>query len=377
MKIAAYAQLHRGMVMPTGVGQHLIHMIRGLSRRPGIDVSILAPRSQLDQLPDGNPLAGIAARGLPLGRRWIEAMWECLDFPKVDHWCGEADWIYSPTEVYVAARRPRLAVTVHDLHAFESNLPWSSTPEHQAFRRRWARMMSPIIQNAACILTVSEFTRGRLCELLKVDPGRVAVIGNGIDPLYFAAPGCAEAPSPETDPAQIGLGGRPYVVVVGGLTRRKGGDLVLQVAQILQREQPEMRILVAGKGEPAFSAPASDLGNVVLLQHVPTIQLVKLLRGAMAAVMLSRYEGFGIPVVEAMAAGAPVIASRSGALPEVVGDAGLLLDTEDVEGTAAAIGWLSKDDGARDRYVSRGKARAEGFRWERCVERLVQALESR
>jgi hypothetical protein len=162
-------------------------------------------------------------------------------------------------------------------------------------------MMSPIIQNAACILTVSEFTRGRLCELLKVDPGRVAVIGNGIDPLYFAAPGCAEAPSPETDPAQIGLGGRPYVVVVGGLTRRKGGDLVLQVAQILQREQPEMRILVAGKGEPAFSAPASDLGNVVLLQHVPTIQLVKLLRGAMAAVMLSRYEGFGIPVVEAMA----------------------------------------------------------------------------
>jgi glycosyltransferase involved in cell wall biosynthesis len=228
--------------------------------------------------------------------------------------------------------------------------------------------MSPIIENAACILTVSEFTRGRLCELLRVDPDRVAVIGNGIDPLYFDAP---------ADPVEFDLRERPYVVVVGGLTRRKGGDLVLRVAQILKREQPEMRVLVAGQGEPAFSEPAKTLGNVVLLQHVPTAQLVNLLRGAAAAVLLSRYEGFGIPVLEAMAAGAPVISSRSGALPEVVGDAGLLLDSEDVEGTVAAIKWLSTDTAARDRYVSRGKTRAEGYRWERCVERLVQALENR
>jgi glycosyltransferase involved in cell wall biosynthesis len=201
-----------------------------------------------------------------------------------------------------------------------------------------------------------------------VDPNRVVVIGNGVDPLYFDMP---------VEPTSVDFREHPYVVVVGGLTKRKGGDLVLQVAQILKRELPGMRILVAGKGEPEFSASANALENITLLQHVPTTQLVSLLRGATAAVLMSRYEGFGIPALEAMAAGTPVISSSSGALPEVIGDAGLLLDSEDVEGTVAAIKWLSTDTVARERYVSRGKIRAEGYRWERCVERLVQALESR
>jgi glycosyltransferase involved in cell wall biosynthesis len=368
VNIATYAQLHRGAIAPTGVGQHLIHMTRGLWRRPGMDVKILAPRDQLDRnhkIPHDHPLAGIAARGMPLGRRWLEALWQRTDYPKADYWCSDADWIYSPTEVYIPVHRPRLAITVHDLHAFETDLPWSNTPEHLNFRRRWARIMTPIIRHSSCILAASEFTKRRLCDLLQVDADRVFVVGNGVDPAYFVT---------EAKPADAE--GKPYVVVVGGLTQRKGGDLVIRLAHTLRRESPELRILVVGQGEPKFTAPALAVGNIVLIQRMPTAELASLLRNAMAAVFLSRYEGFGIPVIEAMAAGTPVISSNCGALPEVVGDAGLLVNPEDTPAVAEAIRWFSNKAAARAEYVTRGKARAEGYRWEQCVERLVKALET-
>lgn len=371
MRIAVYAHLHRSKIAPTGVGQHLIHMIDGLSRRPDIECRVLAPRNELDKqsrIPEGSPLAGMPVRGLPLGRRWLEAGWRYLGAPAIDRWSGPVDWIYSPTEVYVAARSARLAITVHDLHALEPDLPWSRTAEHQAFRARWERTMTPIIERAACIVTVSEFTRGRLRELLGVDPRRVAVVGNGVDPIYL------EAPSRVTDtPSEVS----PYVLAVGGLTRRKGGDLILRLAAVLARELPQMRVVVAGTGEPELAEAARGYGNVSLLPHVPTRVLVGLLHGATAALCLSRYEGFGIPVLEAMAAGAPVIASRCGALPEVVADAGIMVDGEDSHKIAETIAWLSADPAVRDEYRRRGKARAEECSWDRCVDRLLRSLKER
>jgi glycosyltransferase involved in cell wall biosynthesis len=371
MKIAAYAQLHRSAIMPTGVGQHLIHMIRGLQGRPGIDLRVLAARTQLDyngKIPLDNPLTGIAARGLPLDRRWLELSWHVLKRPNIDRWSGDVDWIYSPTEVYIPTRRPQLAITIHDLHAFERDLPWSETAAHRAFRKRWARMLEPAIAHASCVLTVSEFTRGRLVKLLKVDPNRVAVVGNGVNPVYFeraddAGDHCARD--------------QPYVIVVGGLTRRKGGDRVLRMAQALGIKLPRMQVLVAGQSEAEFMVQAAGLGNVTLLHYVPTRELASLMRHAVAAVLLSHYEGFGIPVLEAMACGAPVISSRAGALPEVVGNAGLLLDADDPKEIVRAIEWLWMDEDARESYRALGRLRAQNYHWDRCVDRLLGALQSR
>jgi glycosyltransferase involved in cell wall biosynthesis len=367
MKVAAYAHLHRTRE-PTGVGQHLIEMIGGLWHAPEIDLCVLAPRHQLNErgeIPADNPLAGIPARGLPASGRLLEGMWERFDWPKVDRWCRGADWVYTPSEAYIAAAEPKLAVTVHDLHAFETGLPWSNTPEHQIFMRRWTRMFRPIIKRADCLLASSEFTRRRLIELLGAKAERIAVVGNGVAEIFFG---------PSTDDRFVDSMVRPYIVVVGGLTRRKGGDLVLRTAEVLQQELPELRILVAGAGEAEFYRAAAALPNVALLGFVETPQLVSLLRGAFAMLFLSRYEGFGIPAVEAMAAGTPVITSRFGALPEVVGDAGLLVDAENPAEVAASIKDLLADDTGRRDLIARGRARAEGYRWGACVERLLAVL---
>src|SRR5262249_22469714 len=137
---------------------------------------------------------------------------------------------------------------------------------------------------------------------------------------------------------------RRNILVVGGLTRRKGGDLVLQAARELRRRLPDLRVVVVGSSEKEVHAAASELNNIVCLGFVPETELVRLLQGALAMIFLSRYEGFGMPVLEAMAVGIPVIASRFAALPEVAGDAGLLLDAEKPREVAAAIEMLARDE---------------------------------
>ena len=197
---------------------------------------------------------------------------------------------------------------------------------------------------------------------------RIAVVGNGVDAAYFEQPmGSSSCESRQG----------PYVLTIGGLTRRKAGDLVLRVAAALDREGCGVRVLVAGQGEAAFDAPAAALPNVALLGFVETSRMVELLRGAVAVLVLSRYEGFGMPVIEAMAAGAPVISSRFAALPEVVGDAGLLVDAENTGEVVAAIQTLLTDSGAHDELRMRGRKRAQAYHWDRCVVRVAEALKNR
>lgn len=375
MRVAAYTQLSRtrspsGVEAhnPTGVGQHLIHMVKGLARAPGVSLTVVAPRNQLDEagnIPWQNPLAGIPARGVPVDRRWLEALSVWLNAPKLDRWCEGADWVYTPTEAYVAVRRSRLAVTVHDLHAFETNLPWSSTAAHQSLRRRWASMFGPIVMRADRILAVSDFTRRRLVELVGAEYERIAVVGNGVDEAFFNQ-------VPDDEPGEYR--GQQYLLVIGGLTRRKGGDLVLRAAAAFQHHMPNLRLLVAGRGEQYLEDLALQVPNVTCLGFVGVSELIGLLRGAVAMMFLSRYEGFGIPIAEAMAAGTPVIASRSSAIPEVAGDAGLLVDAENTAEVVAAVKFVLSDRAARSELSARGRKRAEHYRWGSCVDRLLSAL---
>src|SRR5205807_665283 len=145
---------------------------------------------------------------------------------------------------------------------------------------------------------------------------------------------------------------QPYVLVTGGLSFYKGGDRVMDVA----RRMPKTSFLVAGD-EPAVVAPPKNvfqLGYCKVANGLPDIYA-----NAAAGLILSRYETFGLPAAEAMAAGAPVIVARSGALPEVVGDAGLVVAGDDTATITARLTDLIRDDGARSQLIERGRRRAE------------------
>jgi glycosyltransferase involved in cell wall biosynthesis len=275
-------------------------------------------------------------------------------------------------ECYIPARRAKVAITVHDLHALEPHLPWSNTPEHVTFCNRWRMKFKPMVRHTNLFLAVSEFTKSRMVDLLDISAERIAVVGNGVDDFFFDPPNLA------TQKELAIHGNRPYIIVTGGLTRKKGAQYTLQVAEHLARLVPDIRVVVTGFSNDAVAEhSARQLPNVVLAGHVDDELYHALLGRARCLLFLSRYEGFGIPILEAMAMGVPVIASQFASIPEVVGDAGVLVDVDDPEAIALMIRDICQSPGSSDEVVARGRMKAEQWRWKACVARLRSALMER
>jgi glycosyltransferase involved in cell wall biosynthesis len=373
MRVAAYVRLPWTRPPLTGVGRHAVCVIRELSQLE--PVTLIPYRWDLTAgviVPEANALAGFAVSPIPVPHYLIERCWHVLHTPAIDVYAKDADWVYVPFECYVPSRRPRVAVTVHDLHALEPDLPWSDTPVHRSFARRWRRKLKPIVRHADVLLAVSDYTKSRIVELLGVSPDRVAVVGNGVDELFFTPP-------PTLSDREVALhGNRPYVLLTGGLTRKKGGQYVLPIAEQLARESPDLRLVVVGyRNEPDLEERGRSIGNFVFAGHVDDALYHALLGRAQALLFLSRYEGFGIPTLEAMAMGVPVIASRFCSLPEVVGDAGFLVDPTATQDIAALIVQLCETPASCDAMVARGRRRAAEAGWRRCAERVQAALLAR
>lgn len=223
----------------------------------------------------------------------------------------------------------------------------------------WQRALLPALARRALhLVTVSEFSRSELVELLGADPGRITVVPGGVDERF----------TPRTDaaPARAALGlERPYVLTVASLTARKNLAALAETARRLAADGIDL--VAAGGGRPQFRAEAGDVG-VRLLGHVPDEHLPGLYAGARAFVLPSRYEGFGLTVLEAMASGTPVVASDRTALPETVGGAGLLVDPDEPRAIADAV--VRAIGPEHDRLAAAGPARAAGFTWSSTAERV-------
>jgi glycosyltransferase involved in cell wall biosynthesis len=348
-------------------------MVRGLASASDVQLEVLAPRADLDsqgKIPADTALASLSVVPLPLKRKWLEAMWCGIGWPKVETWVPDADWIYCPGEAFVATRKASLAVMVHDTHYLEPDLPWSNTPEHRRQRKRWEFMFKPIRRHAKLILAASEFTKSRLVQLLDFNPAKIAVVGNGVEDIYFAEPS-TDAPAPGTE-----LTASPYLLVVGGLSRKKGADYLLAFAKKLFATAPHIRIMVTGIVDAPYHAEAEKIGNITMLGYVPTPYQVRLMQNALALLMLSRFEGFGIPAIEAMAVGTVAIVSGFASLPEAVGDAGIVVDAENPDAVLQSVLNLKQNKGYRDQMIARGKHRAAQFHWSAAVAKLIAALKA-
>ncbi len=374
MKISAFVQLRRTLT-PTGVGIHIIEMARGLAAQPDVELRLLVSRKELDvagRILRQYPLHDFPADAFPLGRAWMERLWRVLRWPPAERWCGQADWLYSPAEAFVPTRRIPQAVTIHDMYPSERDLPWSDEASHRAKGKRWNGLIRLILSQARVILAVSQFTKERIVALTGCDPQRIVVTGNGVSQAYYDLGAQQAQGSPCDAPACAGAG--PYVLVVGGLTKRKRGDSILAVAKQLHESKSDLRVLVAGKSREHFAQQAGALPNVQLLGYVDDAQLPQLVGAARCLLFLSQYEGFGMPAAEAMAAGTPVVVSHHAALPEIVGDAGVIVDPQQTQAIAGQVTQLHRDAALRREYQQRGRQRAEHYTWAACVERLLGAL---
>ena len=260
-------------------------------------------------------------------------------------------------------------VTVHDLtfHRYPQTLP--------SYRRTYLKAATRLaVRRADRIVAVSHHTAQELVHLLGVEADRIDVVHNGVDEAYRPAP----PEDVERFRQQRGLPDR-YILFLGTLEPRKNiGTLIRAYAQLRQLNGASSAtgtklVVAGGKGwyfKELFALTDSlGLRNDVLFPgFVPTTDLPWWYRAATCFVYPSLYEGFGLPVLEAMACGTPVVCSSASSLPEVAGDAALLVEPLDVEALAQAIGNILSDETLWRQLGSNGTKQAEGFSWRRCAE---------
>ena len=288
----------------------------------------LEPEHDVRRLAFGGPgRASVLAR---------ELVW----YPHVLGRVRDADVLHCPTYYAPISPRVPLVVTVHDLAVWR----------HPEAFGRWTRAFVPravprMLRRAARVIAVSEFTRSELVELLRIPEERIAVVPNAVEAVF----------APEGERAE-----GEYVLAVGTLEPRKNLPRSAEAAQLAGHE---LRVVgTEGWGEVRLRG-ARRLGRV------SDEELARLFRGALCAVYPSLYEGFGLPVLEAMACGTPVVTSRGGATEEVAGGAAVLVDPLDPEAIAAGI----EDAISRREELRRlGLARAAQFSWDESARRTVE-----
>jgi glycosyltransferase involved in cell wall biosynthesis len=257
---------------------------------------------------------------------------------------------------------PRNVVVVHDV------APLRHPGWYSRAYVAWQRALLPrIVRHAKHVVTVSEFSRRELVDALGTDPARISVVQGGVDERF----------RPDADPVRarraLGLD-RPYVLTVASQTSRKNLQALDIAAVHLAAEGVDL--VAAGGARPQFSGEGGIPG-VRELGHVSDDDLPGLYAGARAFVLPSRYEGFGLTCVEAMAAGTPVVAAEAGALPETCGDAALYADPDDRDGIAGALLRAVGDGELRERLITAGLKRAAEMTWARAAQetdRLLRTL---
>mgnify|MGYP006423463807 CR=1 FL=1 len=371
VKLTSYIHPIRTYLPCTGIGRHINQMVLGLATSFKVDLTLFFSQQWLGEdgkLDSSCPLRDLSAQPFPLPENPTERRWKLISRPRMDRYLPEkVDWVYAPMETYIPVKKCPVAITIHDIQAFETHLPWANTWRHRWFRFKWGRWVRRALRDCRVVFTVSEFSKQRMVELLGGDPKKIVVVGNGVEDSFFKM---ATIPQEKIQRPVA----EPYIIIIGGLRQKKGGANTLAVARSLLERKSDLQIVVAGNSEPNYIEAAKDLPNVHLLGMVEEERLPRLVRGASSLLFLTPYEGFGIPALEAMAAGIPVVASNRASLPEVVGDSGFLVEPNETEQIVDILDRLAKNFMLWNNYSQRGRDRASLYTWDRSVAIVLSTL---
>lgn len=346
---------------PTGVGRWTQGVIRGLSAQaPDWEIVLTCVTRDPVTIDTASLGSNVSIRVVRFPERWflramVLGVTSVIDRPR-----ERSDVLLGPRFITWPGPYAQVPV-IHDL-AFLSH-PESVQRRNLAF----LRMMVPrVVRRAAAIITVSNAVRSEIAEHFKIEPERILVVPNGCD---FRS----------TEPAAEGP--RKHLLFVGTFEPRKNLYRVLEAYRSLRAQRPDTPelVIVGGPGwrsSTELQHDAMTTTGVRVVGYVDDASLFALYREALMLVFPSLYEGFGLPVIEAMATGTPVITSRRGGLAEVAGDAALYVDPLEPTDIARGIGQLLDDPGLASKLVARGREQASRFTWESSGRALKDALET-
>lgn len=351
-----------------GIGRYTRHLITALAALDHTTRYVLFSAGR-DPLPPAWP-ANFTRRELPISDRYLSIIWQRLRLPlPVELFTGQVDVYHSPDFVLPPFIRARKVLTVHDLSFIR--YPECSSP---ALLQYLVHFVPPSVRRADYLLADSLSTKHDLIDLLGIPEERVTVVYAGYDPRFHPQPQAKDRAVHE----QYGINGH-YILALGTLQPRKNFTTLIRAYNLLVHEHhiPHKLVIGGGKGwlyDDIF-ATVQELGlgeRVVFPGFVADEHLPALYRGADLFAFPSLYEGFGIPVLEAMGCGTPVVTSNTSSLPEVAGDAAICVDPQDSAALADAIWHALSDDTLRQTLRQRGLERVKLFTWEKAAIALLE-----
>jgi glycosyltransferase involved in cell wall biosynthesis len=348
---------------PTGVGAFCAGALAGLSGLDTVTVSAFAVSWRRRRGIAGLVPAGMSTGQRPMPARPLHAAWGRGGFPPVEWFIGGHDVVHGSNFVVPPTRRAARVVTVHDLTVVL--YPELCDPP----TLRYPSLIRRAVAEGAWVHTPSQFVADQVTAEFDVDPDRVRAVHHGIPPLPDT--GGDDPPFPLPD------GCRRYVLAVGTVEPRKDYVGLVSAFAAIGTAHPDVALVVVGAdgwGSDRFLEAVANSpvrSRILRPGYLDDRHLAATLRGAAVLAYPSRYEGFGLPPLQAMAAGVPVVTTTAGAIPEVVADGALTVGVGDVAALSAALITVLDGGQAIEEQVARGRARSLGFGWDACATGLA------